>query len=142
MRERKRCSVLERETGGKRSFAFEVDCDGKHAGSIETFKSKAGGRVAWVVRRVFVDPSMRRQRLATQLYEAAAREACRRRGRLVSVGRDPGAFSNNFWEKQVRLGRADKMRGKMTDGRVQPVYVLRDCPPPALGVLSRRSRSR
>lgn len=106
--------IREVETGGKLSFRFDAYCGERVCGSINVVKlsKPVGGRVSWNVRGIHVDASHRRQRIGTQLYEAAAREACRRRGQLVSIAgnRDPGAHSHDFWAKQARLRAATVTR--------------------------------
>lgn len=59
------------------------------------------GSVGWIE----VDRSLQRAGLATQLYERAAREACKRSTPLRSDTERSG-YSQSFWEKQVRKGRA------------------------------------
>lgn len=102
--------IREADTGGVRSFRFDAIVDGSVRGSINVVRlpKPIGGRVSWNVRGIYVDGDHRRQRIGTRLYEAAAREACRRRGQLVSVAgnRDAGAHSHDFWAKQARLGVA------------------------------------
>ena len=124
------------DTGGIISFRFNALCSttegNVRCGRIEVtrIRAKVDGRVAYQVTNVHVDDAHRRQGIATKLYEAAAREACRRRGRLASTDRNPGAYSHDFWAKQERKGRATRVRKN---------YVITDCPPPALdGPRSRR----
>lgn len=115
------------DTGGKTSFAFRAYCDGTVCGRIDVYRSrsKVGGKVAYAVKNVEVRDVARRKGVGTKLYEAAANEACQRRGRLASVGRNPGAYSNDFWEKQEAKGRAVRVR-RPGD---QPAFVLVECPP-------------
>lgn len=133
--------VIEDETGGKFSFRFRALCatsiDEQRCGYIEATRAprKVAGRVVYKVTNVFVDESRRRQGIATKLYEAAAREACRRRGRLASTERNPGAHSNDFWRKQFVKGRAFE---HVPRGTNHAAYVLRDCPSPALDGVRRR----
>ena len=119
-------SVTEENTGGKISFAYRAHCDDEVCGHIYAYRSKAkvGGKVVYVVKTIEVNESARRKGVGTKLYEAAANEACRRRGRLASVGRNPGAHSNDFWEKQEAKGRAVRVR--QPGG--QPAFVLVECP--------------
>jgi GNAT superfamily N-acetyltransferase len=116
------CTVEERDTGGKRSLEYYARCNGQHAGNILVVKTKVRGRVVWAVDTVSVYPQFQRRGVATKLYEAATAGACAKRGRLASVDRRPGAFSNDFWRKQAAKGRVEVFRGKR-----QPIYVLRDC---------------
>lgn len=115
-------TIREVDTGGKLRFQFDAYVDGRpeRVGYIDASKlsRKIGGRVVYTVRHVYVEESSRRQGIATQLYEAAAREACRRRARLASTERNPHAFSNDFWRKQLNEGRAR---------RIGDAYVLLDC---------------
>jgi GNAT superfamily N-acetyltransferase len=106
--------IREVEMGGKLAFRFDAYCDAYVCGTITVVRTPkpVGGRVSWNVRSIYVDGDRRRQRIGTRLYEAAAREACRRRGQLVSVAgnRDPGAHSHDFWAKQARRGVATVTR--------------------------------
>jgi hypothetical protein len=63
-------------------------------------------RPGWVkANRTMVDFKYRRKGLMTRLYEVAAEDACRDGNRLVSdVNRS--VFSEAFWRKQKRKGRA------------------------------------
>lgn len=102
--------IREADTGGVRSFRFDAIIDGGVRGSINVVRApkRIHGHIGWVVRGIHVDADRRRQRIGTQLYAAAAREACRRRGQLVSTSnmRNPHAHSHDFWVKQARLGQA------------------------------------
>lgn len=127
-----KCEIIEVDTGSKNSMEFMAVCDQAHRGSIKAFKTKAGGKTVYTVRDIYVDAKSRRQRLGTRLYEAAAREACRRRSRLASTGRLDNAFSHDFWAKQERKGRAKRInrRGQ------QPIFIL-DCPVTSLDGIRR-----
>jgi len=121
------------DTGGRISFAYRAHCDDAVCGHIYACRSKAkvGGKVVYVVKTIEVDEKVRRRGVATKLYEAAANEACRRRGHLASVGRNPGAYSNDFWEKQEAKGRAVRVR--QPGG--QPAFVLVECPASRAGAV-------
>lgn len=108
-----RCRIVERETGSPRKLAFDLECGGRRVGYITAHKAnkKVGGRVVFAVGEVVVAEEYQRRGFATRLYESAAAEACRRRSTLASVERHPGAHSTDFWEKQVRKGRARRLRG-------------------------------
>lgn len=59
----------------------------------------------WVADQAMVDFPLRRKGLITRLYEVAAEDACHHGARLVSsIERSP--FSEAFWRKQKRKGRA------------------------------------
>ena len=60
----------------------------------------------WIVENIGVEPEYRRKGYATALYAAAAKFACKKRSRLASTRRTSGAYSNDFWAKQARKGRA------------------------------------
>ncbi|UCC74968.1 MAG: GNAT family N-acetyltransferase [Gemmatimonadota bacterium] len=77
-------------------------------------------RVGWIA----VKPMFRRRGVATQLYQAAAREACER-GRPLESDRRLARGSLAFWRKQVRKGRATLRDDP--DGRT---YALK-CPAPS-----------
>ena len=118
--------VESEDTGGQISFAFRAYCDDQACGRIYAYRSKAkvSGKVVYAVKNIEVNEVARRKGVGTKLYEAAANEACRRRGSLASVGRNPGAHSNDFWEKQAAKGRAVRVR--QPGG--QPAFVLVECP--------------
>lgn len=128
-----KCEILEVETGSANSMEFMAVCNQSPSGRISAFKTKVTGKTAYTVRDIYVDTTRRRQRIGTRLYEAVAKEACRRRSRLASTGRLTEAKSHDFWEKQVRKGRARKVnrRGQ------QPAYLL-DCPVTSLDGARRR----
>lgn len=140
--------IVPAETGGKNSFRFDAVCPtnsgGRVCGSINVVRAigKIDGRVAWFVNGINVDADRQRQGIGTKLYEAAAAEACRRRGRLASLGRhrNPGAHSHDFWAKQARKGRVTAVRTR--GGAGAPTYVVTDCPPPPLDGVKRRWRRR
>lgn len=122
-------------TGGNNTFAFMAKSvkDGHQIGFISATRIKIRGRVMWYVANVRVDPLFRRRAIATSLYTAAATEACRRRGRLISIG--PRVETTDaFWKKQLALGTVTKMatRGMHSDRRgvSRPTwYYVVDCPP-------------
>lgn len=82
----------------------------------------------YAVDRIDVPSSHRRQGIATKLYEAAANEACKRRSRLASVERNPGAHSTDFWKKQVAKGRARAVPIRGADPDRYTQYLLVECP--------------
>lgn len=99
------------ETGGKHEFRFDALRHGKTVGFIIATRRRGrlAGRVVYTVSTVYVEEPYRRLRVATRLYEAAAREACRRRSRLASTERHRDSYSNDFWRKQVNEGRATRV---------------------------------
>jgi len=105
------CKIVESDTGSNNSAWFDLFCDGSHEGYIRTRKTKLGRRSVWVVGGLEVNKDRQRKGHATSLYAAAAAHACSKRGRLASTERLSGAFSNDFWEKQERKGRATRIRG-------------------------------
>lgn len=120
-----RIEIQRVETGGRISFMFAALCNGSACGHISAHRlaRKVGGRVVYGVDDVRVSETARRKGVGTKLYEAAANEACARRGRLASTNRLSEAHSNAFWEKQEAKGRAVRVR--------QPgehAFVLTDCP--------------
>jgi len=118
------------DTGTRYGIAFRAECNGSSCGRIEAHRkfSKVGGRVVYTVMRIDVDPEHRRKGVATKLYEAAANEACRRRARLASTERNPGAHSIDFWKKQVAKGRAKAFPIRGADEDRYTRYLLLDCP--------------
>jgi hypothetical protein len=97
----------------------------KTAGFI---RAKVGGSERFgvpasvIVNNIHVEQAFRRKLVGTRLYELAASFACNRDLPLVSALRTEGAKSNDFWEKQLRKGRA-KIIGQIQG---DPVYEL-DC---------------
>lgn len=130
--------IEEEDTGTRNTFAFRAFCDGAECGRITASRVDLRSRVVYRVGRVDVVESARRQGVATKLYEAAAAEACSRRGRLASTERNPGAHSIDFWEKQVRKGRADAFPIRGADAGRYTRYVLKDCKQRDLSGLRRR----
>jgi GNAT superfamily N-acetyltransferase len=152
------CKIREKQTGGKNCFHLQIDCPqlffnpqrGSEAGSIVVCRHRRKRRVVYGVQSLFVQPSLRRRGLATALYEAAAAEACRRRGRLASISRATESGSYGFWQKQVAKGRARRwpwwrvkaqrqyIEPEILDDMVNPtalspqfdLFILNDCPPP------------
>lgn len=120
-------SIEKLETGARNTFAFAATCNGVACGRIDASRTDLRGRVVYRVGRVDVVESARRKGVATKLYEAAAAEACARRGRLASTERLPDAASNEFWEKQLRKGRADAFPIRGAEARRYTRYVLKDC---------------
>lgn len=127
MRRHPDVEIREVDTGGKLSFEFVACVDGRRVGRIESTKRRGGG---YRVAVIHVQAPWRHQGVGTALYEAAAAEACRRRSRLFSDARNPNAFSNDFWEKQVEKGRAKVVGGNAK----MPTYALNkaECPVPML----------
>jgi hypothetical protein len=62
------------------------------------------GKKLWTVGAIEV--STKRKGIATKLYETAAKYVCSKGGALVSDYRLEDAFSNDFWKKQIKKGRA------------------------------------
>jgi GNAT superfamily N-acetyltransferase len=124
-------SIVEVDTGAKNAFEFEAHTSTQCLGYIKAHRTVASGRVIYVVDRIHVDEEWRRRGVGTKLYEAAAAEACRRRGVLASLERDPNAHSHDFWFKQYQMGRAEILGERF---RRFPRYALRrdDCPSPVL----------
>jgi GNAT superfamily N-acetyltransferase len=152
------CRIRDKPTGGKNCFHLQLDCPhlffrpqkSSTLGTIVVCKHKRRRRVVYGVQSLFVQPDLRRRGLATALYEAAAAEACRRRGRLASIARAAESGSYAFWQKQAMKGRADHYRWWRVKGQreyidpeivgdimnplsLSPLYdlfILKDCPAP------------
>jgi GNAT superfamily N-acetyltransferase len=123
-----------RDTGVKNAFQIDATIDGKPAGYIKVHKArkKVKGRTVWTPQNVHVEADMRRKRVATKLYEAAAQEVCKRRGSLASLERNAGAHSLDFWLKQEHKGRAERVRrpreyGSATNGPDMYDAFILDC---------------
>jgi len=147
------CKIVEEYFGSKNAAWFSLVCDGSREGYIRTRKTKLGRRSVWVIGDLEVKEGSRRKGYATSLYTAAAAHACSKRGRLASTERLVGAFSNDFWEKQERKGRATRIRGageKIWNGsnwdgewRKSDAFVLNVCGPNIdLSGLSKRNSMR
>lgn len=123
-------TVAEEDIGARHSFEFVALCDGDLCGRITVHRSlrKVSGKVVYKVDRIDVRSDVRRRGVATKLYETAANEACRRRGRLASLERISGAHSTAFWEKQVAKGRAKEVPIRGADRERYTQYLLTDCP--------------
>ena len=122
--------------GYTRMFGFHAWCPrpGRQpaaCGEIVVTHTTVDGHDVWAVDSIDVGGPYQRRRIGTQLYEAAAREACRRGGRLASTYRLPGAHSHAFWQKQIAKGRAVTHENFITDRagvrHDRPIYILRDC---------------
>lgn len=86
---------------------FRVVCDGyDEVGWIFGTVVKDGRRRYVRITNVEVDSAYQRKGYATKLYEALANAACRKRLKVRSDERVTGAYSHNFWAKQLRKGRA------------------------------------
>lgn len=78
--------------------------EGREVGILNTMlKEKLGVAKVLTVR---VDKDVRGRGIATQLYEAAARDACDRMGVPLASGVQRSPEAQAFWEKQVAKGRA------------------------------------
>lgn len=104
----KQCEILQVDTGGKNTARFNIVCNGAVGGSIKISKHVLKGRYVWNVEDIQVDSKLQRRGYATALYTAAAKFACKKRGRLASLSRNFGAHSHDFWLKQERKGRATR----------------------------------
>lgn len=126
------CTLAPLALGGKYEFGFEYLCNGERVGAIRAVRRKVARKVRYVVRGVNVLEPHRRKGIATELYEASAVEACRRRTPLASDERTRDAHSIDFWHKQLAKGRAEILstRGGSEAAHPAPVYSLR-CPAPA-----------
>ena len=136
---------IKRTLSVKREFELEASCvrasDNKpvlcgtlFAEYYEPEEGQPDSGPFWNVANVEVEPEFRRQGVATALYEAAAKEACRRDA--VSIGstyRPTGAASNQFWAKQFAKGRAVRYTHVRRYGEYgaapvdRPPFVLRHC---------------
>lgn len=128
------------------SFSVHAFKDGEGAGSLTAeleverhprFLPK-GHAPVFTVDYIFVPASARRSGVATKLYEAAAREACKRGARLGSTCRERTAYSNDFWQKQYSKGRADMLAGMGCEGMA--AYVLKSCDTHDLSGLRRKKK--
>lgn len=125
------CKIREIDTGAKNCFQFQLDCQGvvfpepfrsMGTGMIKACRHKRRGRVVYNVERLFVQESMQRRGFATALYERAAQEACKRRGRLASLARQRGSHSFDFWQKQLQKGRAEYHPLPVHPNMISPTY--------------------
>lgn len=144
-----RCRI-ERVVLSKRDIQYAMRCAGAYAGTLTVTRmtterlchqdkdarcSRRFGRPTLVgdtnvrlVESVFTPDFGRRRGIATKLYEAAAKDACRAAEPLVSAFRITGARSNDFWKKQHAKGRATVIGTVAMDAgqRPIPMYAL-DC---------------
>lgn len=58
------------------------------------------------VQQTAVAENMRRQKLGTAMYEAAARLACKEFGKPLASDFDRSVSASGFWRKQLMKGRA------------------------------------
>lgn len=89
--------------------------DGRTVGRMDVYEGERRGELT--VGIIDVERAHRKQRVGTQLYEGAVREACRRGLALASDSmRSP--FAEAFWRKQQAKGRAfcDGTRGDAFSG--------------------------
>lgn len=117
---------------------------GRDSVGYVTLKSDDGPTIDYI----FVRETWRRRGVATALYEAAARGACRSYGVPLQSDVERSAAAQAFWVKQVRKGRATCVRPTPKVGRVQPTaYVMGrggcyryalTCPAPASLARARR----
>ena len=90
-------------------YAVEVvarDSRDRYAGALTLSKEKRDGQQVLVVDQVEVVPEFRKKRLGTKMYEWAARIACRLAGRPLTSSTQRSEWSESFWQKQQRKGRA------------------------------------
>lgn len=103
------------------------------------------------VTHVEVDALARRSQIGTRLYETAAKMACERYDAPLVSDIYRSAYSDGFWQKQVRKGRATclaasdhtqypKSDAEPTFGRSGCKRYILSCPAPA--TLTARSRRR
>ncbi len=126
--------VLPRDDG-PREFGFVAVCAEDVCGGITVSEQTFRGERVAKVEGIRVDATRRRTGIATKLYEAAHREACARGLRLASLERNPKAFSNDFWHKQVAKGRATEVA---TPGGA--AYVINGCDVTSLARIKRRKK--
>lgn len=79
------------------------------------------------VERIDVKPEHRRRHIATRMYEAAAREVCRKWGEPLRSDYMRSSESDAFWQKQLAKGRAHCVHEK--SGKCLQ-YELKPCPAP------------
>ena len=128
------------------SFSVHAFRDGQSVGSLtaelEAERSPRffprGHAPVFTVDYIFVPTAARRSGVATKLYEAAAKEACRRGARLGSTCRESGAYSHDFWRKQYEKGRADMLAGMGCEGMA--AFVLKTCDTHDLSGLRRKKK--
>jgi GNAT superfamily N-acetyltransferase len=111
---------------------YELDCgmDGGAVGIIGIAKDSIRGfgrKPVWGVQFIEVRPHEKRKGYATRLYAAAAAHACEDGSRLVSYERIPGAYSTDFWNKQEKKGRAERIPGVGEQG--EDGFILNVCGP-------------
>jgi GNAT superfamily N-acetyltransferase len=87
-----------------------------------------------MVRRIDVVPGSRRQRIGTNLYERAAKVACKEYGIPLASDTSRSAMADGFWKKQEANGRA-----RHVDSSHGDYYVL-SCPAPKSLAGVRRGR--
>lgn len=120
----KRCTPPRKVAGMKfqacdDKYAVEVvvrDARDRYAGALTLTKEKRGGRDVLVVDQIEVLPEFRKKRLGTKMYEWATKVACRL-NRPLSSSSNRSEWSESFWRKQQRKGRAGCTgTGTMKDG--------------------------
>ena len=107
-RRSKRCKLLEKERGirilecSDGEMFKAVNANGEQIGRLDLDEvSPDVYRVSWSG----TDESVRGQKVGLALYEAAAEEACKR-GWTITSDAVRSRYSENFWAKQERKGRA------------------------------------
>lgn len=95
---------------------------GEYAGTLSLKKQKVLGQDLLVVNEIEVVPKYRKHRLGTRMYEWAAKIACRLGVRLSS-SHYRSEFSESFWRKQERKGRASCVAtGNVREGQPGRYY--------------------
>ena len=90
-------------------------------GGTGPFKRPTIARVKWVE----VEEEFRKQHIGTKLYEAAAKHACTRLKVPLRSDDLRSAYSQGFWDKQMRKGRADCLEScEANDGCRRSNYVV------------------
>lgn len=88
------------------------------------------GLAAGQVYEIGVKPSAQRRGVATKMYEAAAKELCRRFNVPLRSDAARTNEADAFWKKQLRKGRAEEFNTSHPDRSIRQESYRLKCPAP------------
>ena len=123
----------------RRQFKLMAEINGEIVGHVIVSNERHVRHAE--IYRIAIDKDMRRKRIGTALYEAAAQLSCQRFKKPLASDKVRSPMADQFWRKQVARGRAHCSRVSPKPGAGRDAgkpwcehYVL-SCPAP--GSLSR-----
>ncbi len=87
------------------------DSKGRVVGTLKIRRPEAKPYPGWKVDHIEVDPAWRRRGVATRLYEEGAKAIEKKYRKPLCSDLTVAPEAKEFWEKQVRKGRAQRQKG-------------------------------